>query len=104
MKNTALLVLIILLTANLPAQSFLHTKGKEIVTADGRPFVIKGTNLGNWLVPEGYMFHYKKATIKGHTRSFVGSYDLKAMRTSDGWRLSGFKYNLKFTDGNTTLE
>jgi hypothetical protein len=45
-----------------PAQSFLRTKGKEIVTADGKPFLIKGINLGNWLVPEGYMFHFNKAT------------------------------------------
>jgi hypothetical protein len=35
-------------------------------------------------------FHYKRAAIKGHSRSFVGSYDLKAIRTSGGWRLSGF--------------
>ena len=62
MKNGSLTLFIVLLAINLTAQSFLHTKGKEIVTADGRPFVIKGTNLGNWLVPEGYMFHYKKAT------------------------------------------
>jgi hypothetical protein len=62
MKNTALLLFVILLSINLVSQPFLHTKGKEIVTADGKPFVIKGTNLGNWLVPEGYMFHYKKAT------------------------------------------
>ncbi len=49
-------------------------------------------------------FHYKKVATKGHTRSFVGSYDLKAVRTIDGWRLSEFKYNLKFIDGNATLE
>jgi hypothetical protein len=49
-------------------------------------------------------FHYKKAATKGNRRSFVGSYDLKAIRTSDGWRLSQFKYNLKFIDGNTILE
>src|SRR5450759_3428903 len=33
--------------------------GKEIVDAGGKPFLIKGTNLGNWLVPEGYMFMFK---------------------------------------------
>jgi hypothetical protein len=49
-------------------------------------------------------FHYKKTATKGNTRHFVGSYDLKAIRTSDGWRLSQFKYNLKYIDGNTTLE
>lgn len=35
---------------------FFHTKGKEIISPEGKPFLIKGTNLGNWLVPEGYMF------------------------------------------------
>ncbi|MBN8838048.1 MAG: glycoside hydrolase family 5 protein [Sphingobacteriia bacterium] len=38
---------------------FVHTQGKEIVTPDGKPFLLKGTNLGNWLVPEGYMFKFK---------------------------------------------
>ena len=48
--------------------------------------------------------HYKKAAQKGSTRIFVGSYDLKAIRSPQGWRLNQFKYNLKYMDGNTTLE
>jgi hypothetical protein len=48
--------------------------------------------------------HYKKAATNGYTRMFVGSYDLKAKRTPQGWRLSQFKYNLKYIDGNATLE
>jgi len=48
--------------------------------------------------------HYKKAATKGTTRSFVGSYDLKAEHTEKGWRLSQFKYNLKYIDGNISLE
>lgn len=48
--------------------------------------------------------HYKKAAQKGTTRIFVGSYDLKAIRSPHGWRLHQFKYNLKYMDGNTTLE
>lgn len=48
--------------------------------------------------------HYKKAATKGHTRTFTGSYDLKAVRTASGWRLSQFKYNMKFIDGNSSLE
>ena len=35
---------------------YFHTKGSEIISPDGKPFLIRGTNLGNWLVPEGYMF------------------------------------------------
>ena len=65
MKITALLGFIILLTVNSTAQPFLHTKGKAIVTADGKPFLIKGTNLGNWLVPEGYMFGFTNTNSPG---------------------------------------
>ncbi|TSD64622.1 glycoside hydrolase family 5 protein [Inquilinus sp. KBS0705] len=56
------IVLLILLTGtiNLQAQSpkFIGVKGKEIIGVDGKPFLIRGTNLGNWLVPEGYMFKF----------------------------------------------
>lgn len=48
--------------------------------------------------------HFKKAATKGRSRVFVGSYDLKAKRTRRGWRLSQFKYNLKYIDGNASLE
>jgi hypothetical protein len=48
--------------------------------------------------------HYKKTASKGNTRTFVGSYDLKAERTGKGWRLTQFKYNLKYIDGNTSME
>ncbi|HEX7905116.1 MAG TPA: cellulase family glycosylhydrolase [Chitinophagaceae bacterium] len=41
---------------------FISVKGKEIIGTDGKPFLMKGTNLGNWLVPEGYMFKFKHAT------------------------------------------
>jgi len=43
-----------------PAQvpGFIGVRGDEMVGADGKPFLIRGTNLGNWLVPEGYMFKF----------------------------------------------
>lgn len=41
-------------------QSFVYTKGKEVFTPNGKPMLIKGTNLGNWLLPEGYMFKFEK--------------------------------------------
>lgn len=54
-------VLLITVTFFLQAQTkkFITSKGKEIIDADGKQFLIKGTNLGNWLVPEGYMFKFK---------------------------------------------
>jgi aryl-phospho-beta-D-glucosidase BglC (GH1 family) len=32
------------------------------VTPDGKPLLLKGINLGNWLLPEGYMFKFKSAS------------------------------------------
>jgi len=39
---------------------FISVSGKEIIGADGKPFMMRGTNLGNWLMPEGYMFKFNK--------------------------------------------
>jgi endoglucanase len=38
---------------------FAHTDHKQIVDAAGRPLLIRATNLGNWLVPEGYMWLFE---------------------------------------------
>src|SRR5947199_5641456 len=35
------------------------TRRAELVSQDGRPLLLKGINLGNWLLPEGYMFKFK---------------------------------------------
>jgi endoglucanase len=42
-------------------QRFISVSGREIIGPDGKNFLMKGTNLGNWLVPEGYMFKFKWA-------------------------------------------
>lgn len=36
--------------------SFIKTEGSNLVNSKGETIILKGTNLGNWLVPEGYMF------------------------------------------------
>ena len=36
---------------------FVHNSGKDLVDGAGSPLLLRGTNLGNWLEPEGYMFH-----------------------------------------------
>ena len=36
--------------------------GKEIITSDGKPILLKGINLGNWLNPEGYMFRFENTS------------------------------------------
>ena len=46
--------------SNAQSTKFISVKGKEIIGTDGQPFLIKGTNSGNWLIPEGYMFKFTK--------------------------------------------
>lgn len=48
-------------TEQLPAEAFIRIQGHDLITPDGNKFFIKGTNLGNWLNPEGYMFKFNKA-------------------------------------------
>ncbi|MCI0699016.1 hypothetical protein L0337_44315 [candidate division KSB1 bacterium] len=45
-----------------PQPSFVRVEGKQIVTPDGKPVQLRGINLGNWLLPEGYMFKLEVAT------------------------------------------
>jgi endoglucanase len=53
-----LAVLLLGISSTLYAQSgFVHTDGRNLVAPNGTPLHLKGTNLGNWLEQEGYMFH-----------------------------------------------
>jgi endoglucanase len=49
-----LLVLAILVLAwtSVGRAQFAHTEHKQIVDAGGKPLLVRGTNLGNWMVPE----------------------------------------------------
>lgn len=62
-KNKLLLLLLAVVMctsiANAQKKKFVYTEGKNVMFPDGKPFIMRGTNLGNWLVPEGYMFKLK---------------------------------------------
>ncbi|HLY71766.1 MAG TPA: cellulase family glycosylhydrolase [Puia sp.] len=60
-KFSALLFFIFVFYGAAAQTAFISVKGKEIIGPDGKNFLMKGTNLGNWLVPEGYMFKFKSA-------------------------------------------
>ena len=62
MKKAGLFCSMLLFFTLLEAQPFFTVKGKNIIGPDGKAFLMKGTNLGNWLVPEGYMFKFKYAS------------------------------------------
>lgn len=42
-------------------KDFVSVKDQNLYV-NNKPFLIKGTNLGNWLNPEGYMFFFEKAS------------------------------------------
>ena len=67
-KNTILIITVFIsslfgygnnadiLTKKTDTLSFIKTKGTLLVDGNGKSIILKGTNLGHWLVPEGYMF------------------------------------------------
>src|SRR5947207_8862518 len=61
-KQTALRVILFLVLVA-PAvhgqNRFVTVRGKEFLSGDGQILSLKGINLGNWLLPEGYMFKFK---------------------------------------------
>ncbi|QJD95508.1 glycoside hydrolase family 5 protein [Mucilaginibacter robiniae] len=61
LKKIVMVALCATIGSTVQAQSgkFISVKGKDIIGTDGKPFYMRGTNLGNWLVPEGYMFKFK---------------------------------------------
>ena len=66
-----LLFVLLGLASNASAQ-FAHTAHKQIVDAAGKPLLIRATNLGNWLVPEGYMWLFEGGPQSpGEIRAFV---------------------------------
>jgi endoglucanase len=63
-KTQALCWIVLLLilgpsTLSYGQSRFVATRGKVIASPDGKPLLLKGINLGNWLLPEGYMFKFK---------------------------------------------
>lgn len=51
-------LLLLLVPVSQASAQFAHTDHKQIVDAAGKPLLIRATNLGNWLVPEGYMWRF----------------------------------------------
>jgi endoglucanase len=41
-----------------PSLTFLHTRGEDIVNEQGQKVLLRGLGLGNWFLPEGYMWKF----------------------------------------------
>ncbi len=64
MKKTFLYLIVLLLAActagggQKGAKGFVTISGHDLIKPNGEKLLIQGTNLGNWLNPEGYMFGF----------------------------------------------
>ena len=59
MKKVIALILLISATCLQAESRFVHADGQFLIDPDGKRLLLRGTNLGNWLVQEGYMFRFE---------------------------------------------
>jgi hypothetical protein len=52
----------------------------------------------------GTATHYRPTKSGKNTRTFVGTYDFALSRLEDRWRITSFRFDLKYLDGNLELE
>jgi aryl-phospho-beta-D-glucosidase BglC (GH1 family) len=81
-------IIAVLLTFGLPAWAqsrLVRIEGKHFIAPDGSPLHLKGISLGNWLMPEGYMFKFEVAKAP---RQIYGAFDrlLGSERATTFWR------------------
>jgi aryl-phospho-beta-D-glucosidase BglC (GH1 family) len=69
-----ILALLLMLGLAVPAaaDTIVRIEGKNFIAPDGRALAIKGISLGNWLMPEGYMF---KLEVAKSPRQIYGAFD-----------------------------
>jgi endoglucanase len=57
LRNVILSVLLFW-AGSLSAQTFLHADGQNMVDESGQKILLQGVGLGNWMLPEGYMWKF----------------------------------------------
>lgn len=79
MNKPVIIILALLLHIGVSATTngrYVAIDGVNLVQPDGKKLYIVGTNLGNWLNPEGYMFGFKNTNsewmIDDMARQIVG--------------------------------
>ncbi len=61
-------------------KTFLKTHGTKIIRADGRPVILKGVNLGGWLMMEGYILHARNLAEQNFKKNFAKALGEKTLR------------------------
>ncbi|TAJ87906.1 MAG: glycoside hydrolase family 5 protein [Reyranella sp.] len=85
MRLLVALLMLLGLAAPVHAEALVRIEGRNFVEPDGRILRLKGISLGNWLMPEGYMFKFEVAKSP---RQIHGAFDrlLGPERAARFWR------------------
>ncbi|MBK7635287.1 MAG: cellulase family glycosylhydrolase [Saprospiraceae bacterium] len=67
--------------------SFLHTAGQNMVDESGKKVFLKGVGLGNWLLPEGYMWKFGKLGDRPRTIEKVISELIGKEKSVEFWKV-----------------
>jgi hypothetical protein len=78
-----------------PLKAVHHQAGNTIVTVNGYQADA---------FCYGIASHYLPTRSGRNMRTFVGSYDFHLIKKDGVWWIDGFKFNLKYIDGNPDLE
>ncbi|MBN2272265.1 MAG: cellulase family glycosylhydrolase, partial [Sedimentisphaerales bacterium] len=61
-RQISMIILALLVAVSVPQLSegagFLRTRGQDIVDEEGNVVLLRGVGLGNWFLPEGYMWKF----------------------------------------------
>ena len=74
------------------ADTLVRIEGKNFIAADGSTIDLKGISLGNWLMPEGYMFKFEVAKSPRQMRAKASS-NAGARRSTSNAPLTGSTSN-----------
>ena len=81
----ALLMILVSPRRRWPSTGLVRIEGRNFVAPDGRTIQLKGISLGNWLMPEGYMFKFEVAKAP---RQIFGAFErlLGPGRAASFWK------------------
>lgn len=86
--SSIILVFFIFFSSTLYCDGFLKTSGKDIVNSSNEKILLRGINLGNWLIQEGYMmqtssFANTETEIRNRITALIG--EVKTAQFYKAW-------------------
>ncbi len=77
---------LVLAAGSMSAQSFLHASGQNIVDETGKKILLQGVGLGNWMLPEGYMWKFGNQGDRPRKIEQIVAHFLGAEKAEQFWK------------------